>query len=696
MTSLKRILKKMHLLVLLLIVSLNAFCQSNLPALVKNNYTFKELGWDDAITLNSYNPSAMLYLPITNKPRPQTAILHLKIAFSQELTEATRLEIKFNQTLLRTISPSNNSADPITLDIELPLSNLSADWQGLSFTAYLNSKKTLCSPELWIYILPDSSLTLTTTNAPFTGSLNQVMRLFLNDPAINPSSPLLLLPATPSLGDIFASLRIAMRFGQLTDNNKIVLSTHFIDQPDNELNNHNLVLIGTESELQTYPPYLNQLNQKVQNAFKQENGIILLSESPLNPQYGLLTFTASNYKALNKAVRAFLLPEFQEVASGQLALIKTIQTTKNNVAVDQWYQTTLEHLDYNEQMVTGLGQHKVSYSILLPTDKIPQNATLETLITSPLTKQEGSSYVTLLVNGQKQSSFELSSDHFAWKATINASALKPGFNTFEYVINLHLAQEECTLQNYEQVWATIHNQTKLTVFFLDEYPMATLNQFPVPFSSEINVIVPEQLSKNQISNLGRLFFKFGQLIPYNVLTINFLSASQIDEAFIRTHNLILYGTPESNPWVKFALEYMPIQLKNNERVLKLSHKYLELGGASSTGLLELMHSPWSSKHAVFLLTGTEESGLNNAVNQFINDEARVKLNGNIALINADRLVEVFNSHDGHYISKKEQLINFISNKAKNIKFYLFNHPQLFIYLLVFIVPVIIYLKRRKK
>lgn len=141
---------------------------------------------------------------------------------------------------------------------------------------------------------------------------------------------------------------------------------------------------------------------------------------------------------------------------------------------------------------------------------------------------------------------------------------------------------------------------------------------------------------------------------------------------------------------------MPVQLGQNSRLLKFPQKQMQISGEQTTGLLELMPSPWSERHAILLITGSNEQGLNLAVNTLTNDKKRLELNGNIALVNSDASTEILNSYDNRYISLKERISIRLSNFFKNIFYYLENHPQVFIYLIAVLVPFIILFRRRKK
>lgn len=662
-------------------------------------YTFKELGWDKSITLNGYKPSYTLYLPINNHLNPQKAVIHLKLASSSLLTDETNIDITFNQTIIRRVTIPVDSTQEVSVDIELPLTQLSPEWQTLTFEAHLSSKKNLCNPDNWIYISPDSSLTLTTLELPFNGTLNQLPVLFLRSIGLNPIPLMLLLPEHPESQEIFSLFRIALQIGKMVGDNHINLMVDFINGSEEKQKESNLIAIGTKAQLfndNNVPLSMTTFTQDIKTALNDSAGVMILEPSPFNPIHGLLIITGSNYSALSKSVSVFLTPEFTKLASGKDVIVDTIQVHETEKPNDGWYHASLEALGYSDQSVSGLGRHMLSYMIPLPNDHIPSNVTVKTLITAPLFTLNDHSQITLLMNGSKQSSFKLVKEHSSWNVQIDSSAMKPGVNKLEYLVDLHLENENCTRKDYNEVWATIYAQTEFNTLFLTDVPQAMLNQFPVPFGSAVTVIVPDQLSKMDINNLAQLMLKFGQLIQPNPIVFNFLTSTEANEDFVRHNNIILYGNATNNAWINFAADYFPVQLKQNARFLKSSEKQIQLSGEYSSGLLELIASPWSERHHVLLITGENEAALSQAVLTFVNDKSRIALNGNIALINSDGSVELLKSDDNRYFSLKNRIVNYIATLGKNSLYYIENHLQLLIYLLACLVPLYVFLRQRKK
>ena len=668
------------------------------PNLLSKTYAFKDLGWNSAITLNGYKPDHTFYFPTNSHFKIEKITLHLKITFSPNLAQGTQVNVKLNQNIVKRLLMQLDPVNEETWDIDLPLTHLTADWQALNFSAHLVSVENLCSSNIWIYLSPASSLTISYKQLPFSGTLNQLPYPFINLNTADPTNTLLVLPEQADPQEIISLFQVALRLGELAGDSKVDLNTTSINELSNKQAENNLILIGLADKLfksKNYPGKMVNQNQ-IDGALKDQSGIVTLTPSLLNPFYGVLTLTGANLASLQKAINAFNLPEFQSFTGGNLAIIKNVTLSPPKISSNEWYQTTLKNIGYSNQSVSGIGAHKLTYMISLPNSRIPERAKIQTYITSPIFKDNDNSQLTLLVNDQKQSSFWLKKEQSAWTAEIETDNLKPGQNKVEYLIDLHLDKEQCTRQNYDEMWATIHAETQFSASFTDNFPHANLNQLPVPFDGELTVIIPDDLSPKEINTLAHLFFKLGGLFNYNQTAFAIRFSKDVDEDFVRNHNIILIGTPDRNPWVQFALGFAPAKINGNSQILNTSRSNLEVTDSQSPGLLELIRSPWSEQHAVLFITGSTESAVSLSINALINDKTRGAMNGNITMVNPDNTISVLNHHNGDYLNLMHKFTLFIQNSYKNMLYYIKNHPQILIFMIVFIVPLIIFWRRRRK
>lgn len=660
-------------------------------------YSLQQLGWNSSVSLNGYKPSYTLFLPIPRNWQLSQALLHLNMSFSPDLAAQSRLVIKFNDYPLRQLTLP--STTPLTADIALPLLQFGDSWQKITFSAYLESAKNLCDPDIWMYFLPNTTLSIDFTRLPFDGSLNQLPYPFIDPTNINPIPTLIVLPNAPSSQDLNALFQVALRLGRTLENSQSLISTGFMGHLEkSQLENSHLIALGLTQQLFQDPliDYKNILNSpEINQALSNQLGVLSLTPSPLNPQFGLLIITGIDQSAFNKALNAFTLPEFKSLSFGKHAFIKNVNFEPKVSQFRGWNHTTYKGLGYENRSVSGLGRHGLSYLVPLPYNQSPTQTTFKTFITAPLSLANGSSQITLVVNGAKQSSFQLKKEHSEWITSMELDALKPGMNQINYVFDLHLPDENCERQDFDQVWATIHAQSEIETVFSNHFPKTMLNQLPVPFGSEINIIFPDNLANTDIALLTRLFLKLGQLFSDDAQQIALYHSHEVDETFIRNHNIILIGTPSNNPWINFLFDFLPIKIKGAERIFNSQQNRLQLTDTRSIGLLELAQSPWGGAHAILLITGDKAESLAWAIQSLTDDKKRLQLNGNIALINANKNIEVVNSYSPRYMSFTEKMLLIINVMRYNMVYYAQNYGQFIVYFIGIIVPIFIFLRRRK-
>lgn len=682
----------------------------NLPYPVKNTinktYTFHQMGWDKSVTLNGYTPSTSFYIPIAKNLHVQQAILHLKMVYSPQATPPTLVDITLNHAFVQRLPMPDSKHNEVSWDIALPLDKLSETWQEMSFSAYFSSTHSLCSPDIWIYILPESSLTLSYPEPHFYAKLNQLPYPFVNPTALDATPTLMVLPTAPSMQEIISSFQVAQRLGEVSGDYKVQVSSEFIDTlEDHQKKQNNLLLIGLashilEQEQVAYPwPYVEK-NQEFIGArhmpLKNNPGLIMLAPSPWNPNYGIMSITGTDNISLKKAVSAFTLSEFKSLSDGQVAIIDTIRINPEPADSIDWHHTTFKEMGYADKSVAGLGKHTLSYSLLMPNNLLPTNLKIITWLTHPLFHDNDRSQITLFINHVKQSSLWLSHDASSWRVKIPDDALKPGANRLDYIIDLHLADERCNRQNYEQAWATIHAESIVETSFQNRFPQATLSEFPVPFGPDFTVVLPSTLSQNDIKQLTKLFFNLGVIYQDKPQQIDIRASDQVDESFIRQHNTILIGTPTSNPWVKSLLNDVPVAINDHERIFNSANTFIKMTDTSSVGLLELVQSPWNEHYAMLLVTGNNDKGLSSAIETFMDNKKRQTLDGNIAIINADQSIETLNKYGNRYLNFIPRFIHKSIHYSKKVIYFIEDSPQIVIYVLVFIIPIIIYFRRRNK
>lgn len=654
-----------------------------------SRYTFKALGLDESISLNSFRSSRTVYVPVQKNQRILDMQLHLILAFSPKLTQNSLLKVYFNQRQIQSITaPFTNAEVEHTLTLPVPPYHTSA-WQPLVFSAQFNPLQTFCDPESWIYISPKSYILLRYVEKPFTAKLNALPYPFINKDSPNTTFNEIVTAAKASLPEQLAALYAAFYLGQNSKDIPTSLS-YANDQEQKASPRYNRIFVGWDKSFVTtqFPKVT------LKNTATADTGILAIQASPKNPAKAELLLGGSSAAGLMKAVQSLADPQYTAVMPGETAEITDLKTLAPAQDISQFFSTSFQKLGYDNQSVSGLGRHKITYEIPMLNNKTTLNAQVKTNITAPI--GEGKQYhITLLLNGQKQATTRLQDYHTQWTVSLAKAAFKPGINSLSYWIDLHQAQENCSPQEFDLNWITMYANSEFSAQYQNAYPKANLNDFPVPFAGEVDLIVPDTLQTADMRNLIPLVFKIGQLTAKQAINLRIITAKHLDESTLAQHNLIFYGLPTEHSWLAKTLETLPVRFSQNTRSLQGSKGLLTLKTTAGIGMLQIQPSPWAKERSILMITANTPDMLAKASKAFTSNRKRLDLNGNIAIMNTGGQMQAIQLYSGAYSDFTNRLMLNGKRFWQNSLYYLRYNPEIFLYALVFIVPLFIYVRRRK-
>lgn len=658
------------------------FCLGSTYAALENTvttgrYSFKELGLDDSMSLNPFRTNWSLYIPMQKNQRILDMELHLIVAFSPKLSQNSSLKVFFNQRQIQSIAPSfTNAQEEHTLILPATPNHTSA-WQPLEFSAQFNPLQTFCDPESWVYISPKSYILLRFQEKPFTGKLSTLPYPFINKGSPSITKNLLLTRPQASLSEKLAALYAAFYLGQNSKDIPTSL-TYATDKQDITFAESNHILVALDTA----------------KALPLNAGFLAIQALQQNPGKAKLVISGNSEQGLIKAVQTLANPQYTALMPGNQAIVTLLQPTAPAIDTSRFFNTSLQKIGYDNQSVSGIGRHKLQYELPMQNNKTVLNGLVKTYITAP-TGMDKQYYVTLLLNGQKQATTVLRTDHTQWRVSLPKAAFKPGVNNLSYSIDLHQAHETCSKEEFDLNWATLYANSEFSAQYQNTYPKANLNDFPVPFAGEVDFVVPEKLTSSDMQNLIPLIFKIGQLTARQAISLRIITTKALDEQVLASQNLILYGLPSENAWLAKTLDTMPVHFSSNARMLKSPEGTIQLAANTDIGMLQIQPSPWAKERSILMITANTSNMLSKTSQAFVSNSKRLDLNGNIAIINSGGQMQALQLYSGAYSDFTNRLMLSAKQCVENSLYYLHNNPEILLYILVFAVPLFIYLRRRK-
>lgn len=476
-----------------------------------------------------------------------------------------------------------------------------------------------------------------------------------------PAPVRLVTPGQPTSAELSAALRVAAQLGQFAGSHGLPLEL-VADTPQAvaDFATAHLVFVGRQTELPSLALLPNPSSQVVRAAddtyqdgsgqpVPNGTGVVFEVASPWNPARAALVVTGADDAAVEQAATAVGGRAGVGALRGDAALVSDAQPAPS-VEPATPTPTSLADLGRADDLVTGVGEHAVSFSIdaagLASRGALPFE-----LVTShsPLLDPVRSSF-RLVVNGVPLSatSFrDVAPTRGLTRIDMPVAALRPGLNTLRVEFALALprpadASSVCARLPVEQAWAVLHADSALEPPAGPPAEPVTLASYPYSFVrggrlDETVFIVPDSLGDG--TALARLVADLGRSTRGDVIQVHAVRADEfsLDPAQAAGADVVVWGLPEANPVVGELDGRLPIQLDASGRRFVFSQELtLTVRDASKLGIIQEIPSPWSSGRGVLVVTATSPDELKLAVEAL----RQGGLSGNAALVSQAESVAV--------------------------------------------------------
>ena len=303
---------------------------------------------------------------------------------------------------------------------------------------------------------------------------------------------------------------------------------------------------------------------------------------------------------------------------------------------------SFEELGYFDRTVRGIGKENLIYRIYIPYQVDPTTAALILQLShSPALDTNVSSF-SVYLNGFTVASI-LPSARNAKLDPIHVdlprNRFHPGINFLRISFDLHLSYNSCE-RSPESVWATIFNTSSLEMTYRKRTSIPSLKDFPMPFNDYpgFSFVIPNDKDTKTIIHVAQLAFSMGASSafanqPPGISTTNNYSASKSSQT-----NLILVGLPSENKAIEEINPFLPQPFTDDLKYLQDGYGvYLpSVDQNASTGLLQIIPSPWAKNGTMLILTGTDSQGMDWAWDVLLDPAMRAKFSGNIMVVGSQK------------------------------------------------------------
>lgn len=485
----------------------------------------------------------------------------------------------------------------------------------------------------------DSSSFLTIphgTILPLT-DLRELPRPFYQN-SFYPDAAELVLPDSPTPGDLKAAVTVAAGFGRYTAGDILLTTVTAAELTETIENTSNLIFIGKAdafSQLKDIPWPTPSLD------VAPEDGLLRLVVSPWNPAKVLLWVSGTSDAGIVKAGLAFSSGEIRTGENASVAIVSEIHANlppETAVVLDSSF-TNLGYAD--EEYRQGEGGHEVDYVFNLPyTEKANEDGFMKLVYTNSALLDFGRSGFTVNINGQAVGSgrfTERSTNIDTVTISIPKDVVQPGENRISIVESLRFP-DSCARPLDSDLWATIRPESMLHIPLgpLDtQLGMLDLRAYPAIFSPTLDTLafVVDPSDPLVLRVAISVAYTLGQKTQGTLMNPEVAFANDMLQTLREARSLLVIGRPSKLP-ILAELTNMPAPFDKGSDIATEPQNELKFRLPSDTpsGYLEIFPSPWNTERFILTVLGNNTQGLLYAHNALQTPSLRNELTGNLAVI----------------------------------------------------------------
>lgn len=681
-------IKKYLAVLILAILPLLSFAESepvkaNQPTMLKHVISFEKLTTHHSIALKGRSPSYTFYLPQPKQWKIDHIVLDLVFSHSEALKSDSTLTIFVNDVPLRSIKLDDINKSKRTWQIVIPEKSIKRVSTAIKIGAYLKISDDHCQDDdneaNWVKIDGESSLTFFYHKIVYQPNIDPLPYPFVNNQSSTADSFIVITQdkSWNRFSDVFNFAYIFSRYANWRGLNINWLNyTSFLS----EKKNTNIVLIGktmgVKKMMQDRQEFYNdKVNPLIDKAYTHpDSGFLILTQSPWDPYFGVLSVISDTDIGLKKAILALSKKDVLDKLSDIHSVAVDRQVSENHRSIEGGI--SFEDLGYDDQIVYGEGKHKIEYRVMLPPNHKAEFFQLKVDYSyAPFLSAKIPSYLTLSINNVPLTGLKLKADDrliHTWKVEIPSRMLKPGVNVFQFQFNIHLVNPTCSKKISNSVWAKINNSTTLSVKLNHTESLYKLEEYKDYFTDkDVIVALPTNYDflKNNVVQNGLI--KFSQTLP-TFRSAKFIKNSDITQSMLEENNIIYLGSLNSNSAVKnFFFDHLK-QINKNLivskqqpiEINKVSELDLVKGTKKANGVVFLYYTNPTRLKSVLLVIADEPSAFAQTLSLLEDDKKLKLLEDNLALSFYDKTFTTISTQETKRISERTNIVETTGNISK--------------------------------
>lgn len=613
------------------------------------NTEHKNFTLGNDVTFKGVFSSHSLYFNIEKYSQVKSIQANIYFNISQLVDETKHASITFSingEPFFSSYISYNESQQMQYLKASIPLKSIKSGINEFRIASYCRISYKPCIDDVnmgnWLNLYGNSNLSMKFVNRQSSNNISEFPYPFIKNSSNNDYTTVIAVPDNYTEQELSAALLLETYFGKQnsTENyNGTIVKYSSIPK------NKNIIYIGSAKKL---PEEIKSIFPRSEIQNYSNYSVIKKVSSPFNKNNKLMTIISENGDMLKKAAR--LLANKSIVDQLDTDTFKVDSSIKvEQDSAEPISKLTLKDLELNEIILKGPFRQSSSIQYSLPKNRLPSSGCKIKLIMRYSQNVDfNRSLVTVYVNGtpigsKKLSSARCNDDHL--ELSVPNDVKRSNSLNIEIAFDLEIPDSFCQLRQEEMPWAIVTNDSYIYIPN-NENKFYSFDTYPQPFVSnnkfnDTALVVPENLSENEVEALSRLFLYMGKDIDYNTGNIEVVTDKNFSGKY-HGMNLIVYGTPgnnqviknmNSNLWFKFNKNYT--SFSGNEKL------YLTEPYASNAAAFQFDISPYDSRKSVLILTSPKKDLLLKSLVFLSSSKQFLKLSGDSILIDSFGNIKTF-------------------------------------------------------
>lgn len=526
-----------------------------------------------------------------------------------------------------------------TLKINVPKRLLKSGNNTLKIEAYMRISDLPCvddvNPANWATINKGTGITVSFNNKLANDNIGNFPYPYLkenNNPQVNTQ---IVVPNNYKDYDISNALMMQSYLSRLFttgDYNGTIVKENDINK------DNNIIYIGSYNDL---PAELKKSVGSVNGIDFNKEALIQQVNSPYsnNQNIKALMILSDNQDMISKAVRLMMnyslvmqLDSPRYVVNDNVKELQEIQGDKDTL--------TMQDLGSDGIYLQGPFTRSVNLGYKMPKNKVlASGGKIHLNMRYSQNLDFNKALVTVYINNVPVGSKKLSYDKAngdTLELTIPRDIPNSAYLNIEISFDLAMTNTWCEKRQEKTPWAYV---TPDSYIYLPSVQSKDYNfqRYPNPYVenyafNNVLVVTPDNMNSTDLTKLGNMFALMGTGTKYNTGNITVESGNSVGD-LVNDSNLIVYGTPNNNPFIKKINNDLWFKYNSNYTGFESNAKqYLTTPFNENITTFQMCKSPFNSQRGMLVITSPKDKNLQDATLYLSDSKKILDLTGDSAIV----------------------------------------------------------------